>query len=297
MFVSRDPFLLPPGLRGATLALGNFDGIHPGHQAVISAAKAAGNKTILVTFEPHPRQLFRPDQPPFRLTPPGPKLRALQAQGIDGVVALRFNRALAAMSAQDFIDTILVRALGAAHVVVGEDFCFGQGRLGSLATLQADGRFRVTGVPAIATDGIIFSSTEIRNLLTAGEPEKAARLLGHPFTIEGHVRHGDKRGRTIGFPTANIGLGSYLRPKFGVYAVRVAGIGKGVANLGRRPTFNGFDDRLEVHLFDFTGDLYGKRLAVELASFIRPEQRFDGIEALKAQIALDAAEARRRLGF
>ncbi|MFD2261616.1 bifunctional riboflavin kinase/FAD synthetase [Lacibacterium aquatile] len=295
MFVSRDPFRLPTTLRGATLVLGNFDGIHPGHQAVISAAKAVGAKTIVVTFEPHPRRLFRPDTPPFRLTPPGPKLRALQAQGIDGVIALRFNRRLAAMSAEDFVNEILVRALGAGHVVVGEDFCFGQSRQGNLASLRADGRFRVTGVPAIATHGTIFSSTEIRTLLSDGRPDEAARLLGHPFTIEGHVRHGDKRGRTIGFPTANIGLGSYIRPKFGVYAVRVPGVGQGVANLGRRPTFGGFDDRLEVHLFDFSGDLYGRRLQVQLVSFLRQEQKFDGLDALKAQIALDAAEARHLL--
>lgn len=304
----------PADARGAIIAIGNFDGVHRGHQAVIGEAvrlaRAASRPGAAMTFEPHPRRYFKPDTAPFLLTRLRTKLRIIGGLGASIVYALRFNAALAALEAEEFVDAILVRGLDAAGIVIGYDFVFGKGRRGNPELLRArlaqHGR-ACTIMPPVgasatleAEEGTIYSSTGARTALVDGDPQAAAAILGRPFEIEGHVRAGDKRGRTIGFPTANIALGDYLRPRLGVYAVRVRIAGTaapvdGVANLGLRPTVGGTAPRLEVHLFDFAGDLYGKQLAVALLHFIRPEQKFAGLDALKAQIAADAEAARALL--
>jgi riboflavin kinase/FMN adenylyltransferase len=309
---------LPPASQGSVIAIGNFDGVHRGHQAVIGdavrRARANSHPSAVLTFEPHPRRFFRPDTPPFLLTRLRTKARVLAALGVDNLFVLRFNAALAAFSAEDFIDRILVEGLRASQVVVGYDFVFGKARRGNPDLLRD--RLAARGIAAMVmppvaaphaepdgdSEGLIYSSTGVRDALRAGDPRAAARLLGRPFEIEGRVRRGDARGRLLGFPTANIWLGDYLRPALGVYAVKVrvdevsapANL-TGVANLGLRPTFGGAEPRLEVHLFDFHGDLYGRRLAVELVDFLRPERKFEGIEALKAQIAADATAAKAAL--
>ncbi|ACJ00933.1 bifunctional riboflavin kinase/FAD synthetase [Rhodospirillum centenum] len=298
---------LAPELRGCAVALGNFDGVHRGHRAVIAAtqekAAALGGATVVLTFEPHPRSLFRPGDPPFRLTPFRIKARLIEALGVDALFVIHFDEAFSRRTAEEFVEHVLIQELGAAHVVAGYDFVFGHKRGGDMALLRRMGEERGFGVtevrPVADAGGTVFSSTRVRELLQAGEPQAASGILGHPFELEGRVEHGDKRGRTIGFPTANVELGEYLRPRFGVYAV-LAGIDqgggtvwhKGVANLGRRPTVGGHVERLEVHLFDFDGDLYGRHLRVQLLHFLRPELKFDGLDALKAQIAADALAAR-----
>ena len=299
---------LPPSLRGVALAIGNFDGVHRGHQAVIAeagrVARSLGVPAIVVTFEPHPRAVFRPDQPPFRLTPRRAKLELFGALGVAATVVFRFNRGFAAIAAEDFILDMLVKGLDVRHIVIGRNFHFGRGRAGTAELLTEQGAklgFGVTAVPpALDTTGEPYSSSRARELLQAGEPAAAAAILGRPFAIFGHVRHGDHRGRLLGFPTANLALGDHLRPRVGVYAVRArteAGqVLAGVANLGERPTVGGRDVRLEAHLFDFTGDLYGRRLDVALLHFIRPEQKFPDLDALKRQIAADGATARSLLG-
>lgn len=307
MFVCRDAAALPAALRGGAVAIGNFDGLHPGHLAVIDAARGAakreGAPLGVLTFEPHPRRLFRPDAPSFRLTPPRAKLALLRAAGVDFVVVQRFNRAFASQTAGAFVDRLLLGGLSLRHVAVGGDFCYGQGRGGDRATLAASGVAHGFGVhvvaPAIGPDGSPYASTRIREALAEGDVERATTLLGRPFEIAGFVRHGDQRGRLLGFPTANVALGPYFRPRFGVYAVKCRVGGRsfdGVANLGERPTVGGTQARLEVHLFDCSEDLYGLRLESGLIHFIRPERRFDGLDALKAQIALDALSARTALG-
>ncbi len=297
-------------LRGNVVALGNFDGVHRGHQAVIAAARAVADglscPLTVMSFEPHPRAFFRPEQVPFRLTPLRAKARLLEQLRVDNFYVRHFDAALAALPADAFIRSILQEELAARHVVVGYDYVFGHNRQGTGATLQqaADaGAFGFTAVaPATAADGSVYSSTSIRDHLVAGRPAVAAQLLGHPWEVEGRVEHGDHRGSQLGFPTANLHLGEYQRPAHGVYAVR-AGIDhgeqtvwlNGVANYGTRPTFNGVDDRLEVHILDSNPDLYGQHLRVALLDFIRPEMRFAGIEALKQQIAADIMQARERL--
>lgn len=294
----------PPGAAGAVLALGNFDGVHRGHRAVIGRAQSVARRLNaplgVLTFEPHPRNLFQPDAPPFRLTPFRSKARLLAGLGLDLTVALRFDPALAAKLAQDFVMDILVEGLRAAHVVVGYDFVFGHKRGGTPYVLDhmsdLEG-FGLTVVEPVAEGSDIFSSTLIRQHLAGGLPRAAAELLGHWWEIEGRVKTGFRRGRTIGFPTANLALGDYIRPALGVYAVRaqIAGDGRwldGAANLGRRPTVGGTDENLEVHLFDFAGDIYGKWLRVQLVDYIRPERKFSGLEELTAQIARDSAAAR-----
>ncbi|HWG81321.1 MAG TPA: bifunctional riboflavin kinase/FAD synthetase [Stellaceae bacterium] len=296
--------------RGAVVAIGNFDGVHLGHQAVIGEAgriaRAHGVPHAVLTFEPHPRRVFRPDDPPFRLTPFRAKSRHLEALGVDLLFTLHFDHAFAQRSAADFIESVLVRNLGVRHAVVGYDFVFGHRRGGTPPLLQARGAELGFGVsvvaPMTAQGGAVYSSTRIRELLGAGQPREAAALLGRFWEIEGRVERGEARGRTIGFPTANLMLDDYLRPAAGVYAVRV-GIDEGggtlwhdgVANLGRRPTFGGSDLRLEAHLFDFDHDLYGRHLRIALIEHLRPERKFPGIDALKAQIAADAAQARALL--
>lgn len=301
---------IPEEFQGAAIALGNFDGVHRGHAAVIGEAmRRAKEKNVpaaVMTFEPHPRSVFRPDLPPFRLTPFRIKARYLEALGLDYLYCQHFDLGFAAKTAEAFVDEVLTRGLGVSHVLVGEDYAFGHGREGNVERLRAwsaDRGFGVTAVPPVVDeDGEVLSSTRVRSALAEGRVGDVTKVLGRPFEVEGRVEHGDARGRTIGFPTANIALGDFSRPATGVYAVR-AGVDKGaetvwhdgVANYGRRPTFDKTDELLEVHLFDFSGDLYQQHLRVQLVDFIRPEQRFPGLDALKAQIALDAAEARRLL--
>ena len=301
---------LPGEVRGSAVAIGNFDGVHLGHRAVIGEAgriaRAGGRPWAVLTFEPHPKAFFRPAGEPFRLTPFRAKARRIAGLGVDHLVVLRFNAGLAQMPADRFIEDILADGLGASHVVAGYDFAFGHRRQGTCALLLKKGAelgFGVTSLRAVADkSGAVHSATRARQALCAGDPRGAAAILGRPFEIEGRVARGDARGRALGYPTANIGLGDSLRPAAGVYAVR-AGWEEdgavqwrgGVANLGRRPTFGGEDLLLEIHVFDFAGDLYGRHLRVELIDFVRPEKKFDGIEALKAQIAQDSDRARRIL--
>ena len=293
---------------GAVLALGNFDGVHLGHRAVIAAAQAEaarlGAPAGVLTFEPHPRQLFRPGDPPFRLTPFRIKARLMGEMGLDVLYALPFDRVFSERSAGSFVDDVLVGGFGVRHVVAGEDFVFGHGRGGSMELLAARGAelgFGVTATGPVMQDGAVISSSRIRRLLADGAPAAAARLLGRPWEIEGRVEHGHRRGRTIGFPTANIALGDCLRPAVGVYAVEArldapdVPTWKGVANFGRRPTVDGTSLWLEVHLFDYAGDLYGRHLRVGLREYLRGERKFDGLAALTAQIAEDAAQARTLL--
>ncbi len=300
---------IAPALKGAVYAIGNFDGVHIGHQQVIARtaaiAKELGAPTGVLMFEPHPRQYFFPDQPFFRLMSFRAKTRTLGEIGVDQIAALPFDARMATMEAEDFVRNVLVEGLGAAHIVVGYDFCFGKGRRGDGALLRRMGEelgFGVTIVEEVKKGGDTYSSTRIRELLAKGDPRGAADLLGHWWTIETHVIKGDQRGRTIGFPTANLSLEGHLEPAFGVYAVKVEiedgahkGTYDGVANVGRRPTFDKEDVLLEVHIFDFEGDIYGAHLAVSFIDFLRPEQKFDGLESLKAQIAADSGKARTLL--
>ena len=296
---------LPAAWRGGVVALGNFDGVHRGHQALLAhAGEQAGRlgvPLVVLTFEPHPRRFFVPDTGPFRLTLPPAKLRLLEGAGAQVVLAQRFDQAFAALSSDAFIDEVLLHGLGARHVVCGYDFTFGARRGGNVEKLRKQGKakgFAVGVLDPVMREGEIYSSTRIRESLRAGWVSEATALLGHAWEIEGAVELGDQRGRTIGFPTANVALGEHLRPRFGVYAVRVLVDGTwrdAVANLGRRPTFGKIQENFEVHLFDFAGDLYGKVLRVELVDFIRPEMKFAGLDQLKAQIAADGESAQRLL--
>ncbi len=296
---------LPPEARGATVALGNFDGVHRGHAHVLASAHAARPDAPLavLTFEPHPRELFRPDDPPFRLTLPDARADALALLGVSRVVEVQFDRAFSLLSAEQFVTEVLQGALGAVHLACGPDFAFGHRRGGDLAMLaqraEAHG-MGLTVVPPLADAQGVISSTRIRRALQDGYPERAAADLGRPWSIRGAVSHGDARGRTIGFPTANIALGRQLEPARGVYAVTATVDGRtvpGVANIGRRPTVaEGAVSRVEAHLFDYDGDLYGRELDVSLHAFLRAERRFAGLEELRGQIAADAAQARGLLG-
>jgi riboflavin kinase/FMN adenylyltransferase len=298
---------LPVEHRGAAIAVGNFDGVHRGHQAVINEAgriaRAEDRPWAVLTFDPHPRQVFKPDTEPFRLTPGAAKERLIADLGVDYLMVLTFDREFSRRTAAAFVKDILVEALGAHHVVSGYDFAFGKGREGNCELLLRMGRtvgFDFTAVQAVHDDaGEVYSSTRVRDCLRAGDPKAAARILGRPFEIEGIVEKGEARGRKIGFPTANVAMGAYLRPARGVYAVRAAladGPGirwhNAVANLGLRPTFAGDTVVLEVYLLDFEGDLYGKTLRVAFIEYVRAEKKFDGIEGLKAQIARDCERAR-----
>ena len=292
----------PAEWRGGAVALGNFDGVHRGHQMLLARAaeqaRTLGAPLVALTFEPHPRRFFVPDTGPFRLTLAPAKLRLLAQYGVQAVLAQRFDAAFAALSPDAFIDDVLLKGLGARHVVCGYDFTFGARRGGNVERLREQGKakgFGVTVLDPVMREGEIYSSTRIREALRAGWASEAAELLGHPWEIEGTVELGDQRGRTIGFPTANVALGEHLRPRFGVYAVRVLVDGNwrdAVANLGRRPTFGKLQENFEVHLFDFVGDLYGTTLRVALVDFIRPEMKFSGLDQLKAQIAVDGQAAK-----
>jgi riboflavin kinase / FMN adenylyltransferase len=296
---------LPPDGRGATIALGNFDGVHLGHASVIRAAHVARPDAPLavLTFEPHPREIFRPDDPPFRLTLSAERADALALLGVDLLYELPFNHEFSLMIADDFVVRVLHEGLGARHLASGQDFAFGHRRGGDTSFLASRAEalgMGLTLVPPVTDVQGPLSSTRIRRALQDGYPERATSELGRPWTIRGIVSHGDKRGRTIGFPTANVPLGRHLEPARGVYAVttRLADgeLFKGVANIGRRPTVNaGTESRLEVNLFDFGGDIYGREITVALHTYIRAEVKFSGLDALKSQIASDAAEARRIL--
>ena len=310
MRIYRHCNALPEEALGAAIAVGNFDGVHRGHQAVIGEAgriaKTAGVPWAVMTFEPHPRRVFAPKTPPFRLTPMRTKAREIAALGVDYLIVPRFDLAFSRMEADEFVRNIIVEGLRAKHVVCGYDFVFGHGRRGDSELLLRSGRTDGFGFSCVQQvrdgEGEGFSATRARGCLRNGDPSGATHVLGRPFEIEGHVIVGDKRGRTIGYPTVNLPLGGYLRPANGVYAVRV-GLADGdhtvwhggVANLGLRPTFEKEDIILEAHLFDFSRDLYGKRVRVALIDFLRPEKKFDGIAELKAQIAEDSENARRIL--
>jgi riboflavin kinase/FMN adenylyltransferase len=290
--------------------MGNFDGLHRGHAVLIGRARDlarnAGRPAAVLTFEPHPRSVFSPTTEPFRLTPFRVKERELARLGVDLLFVQHFDLAFSKKSAEEFIAEVIVGAIGASHVVVGWDCTFGNRRRGTPDTLRAAGLLHGFGVtvlePVRGEDAIIYSSTHIRELLKTGKPREAAALLGRFWEIDGRVMAGDRRGRTIGFPTANLALDDYLHPALGVYAVHVSGDGPddplagrtigGVANIGLRPTVGGLVPRLEAHLFDVDVDLYGRHLRVALVDFIRPEQKFAGLDALKTQIAADAAQAR-----
>ena len=308
--VIRHPGTAANHPRRCVLAMGNFDGLHRGHVQLIGRARdlaqGRGRPMAVLTFEPHPRSVFLPGAEPFRLTPFRVKERELARLGIDLLFIQHFDLGFAAKTAEDFIADVIVGAIGASHLVVGWDCTFGNRRRGTPDLLRVEGARRGFGVtvlePVRDEATTIYSSTHIRELLKAGRPREAASRLGRFWEIDGRVAIGDRRGRTIGFPTANLGLDDYLQPAFGVYAVRVSGDGPddplagrtadGVANLGLRPTVGGLVPRLEAHLFDTDVDLYGRHLRVALVDFIRPEQKFAGLDALKAQIAEDAAQAR-----
>ncbi|MFT8368667.1 bifunctional riboflavin kinase/FAD synthetase [Acetobacter papayae] len=297
---------IPPEAHGCAAALGNFDGVHLGHAHLVNTVYAARPDLprAVVTFEPHPRELFRPQDPPFRLTLSDERLAALEALGVRHVFQIPFDAAFAELTASQFVREVLHEALHLKHVGCGPDFAFGHRRGGTVALLGEQALalgIGCTQVPALADATGPYSSSRVRMLLQDGYPERAAAELGRAWAIRGEVQHGDKRGRLLGFPTANIPLGRHLEPARGVYAVTVRLPGGqsvfGVANIGRRPTINdGQESRLEVHLFDFEGDLYGQTLSVALHALLRGEQRFDGLDALKAQIARDAEQARHLLG-
>ena len=297
-------------LRGGAVAVGNFDGLHRGHQALIrqcrAMADAVAGPALALPFEPHPRSLFQTDAPPFRLTPFRSKARLLAKLGVDCLASLRFDLDVSQQPAENFIQDILVQGLGVKHVVVGYDFVFGHHRAGNGAMLQQFGSrhgFEVSVLEPVTHDDDVCSSTIIRVDLETGRCRRAAELLGHWWEIEGRVRGGERRGRQLGFPTANLHLrDTALRPAFGVYAIRF-GLEEngdtrwypGVANLGQRPTFDGQGITLESHLFDFDADIYGRHARVAFIEHLRPERKFDGLEAIKAQIALDSEQARQIL--
>lgn len=293
---------IDPALKGASVAMGNFDGVHRGHRAVIDAARRPGLPLGVITFEPHPRQVFAPDAPPFRLMNAESRANRLARLGVDRLYELPFTRDLAALTPEDFARQVLADGLGVAHVVVGADFCFGKARAGTAAMLGALGArlgFEVTVLPLVGASEGAISSTAIRTALAEGRPREAADMLGHYHRIDGAVQHGEKRGRQLGYPTANLQLDGLHLPKMGVYAVKVdiltgpdAGSHDGVASLGVRPMFGVNAPNLEVHLFDFRGDLYGHHLSVALVEYLRPEAKFDGLPALIAQMDADSARAR-----
>ena len=309
MRIVRDPEFITQGDRGAAAAIGNFDGVHLGHQAVLDIVRGEAHRLGaplgVMSFEPHPRQFFAPDAPPFRLMSEAAKAHRLEKLGVDILYQLNFNTALSNLTAEAFARDIIADALGLRHVVVGTDFCFGKGRAGNSSMLKDFGAnfgFSVT-IADLLTDGkTVVSSTSIRTALSEGRPEDAARMLGHWHRIDGPVEHGEKRGRELGYPTANMSIVGLHPPKHGVYAVLVEVLGgpyaghyQGAASIGVRPMFNGEFPNLETHLFDFKGDLYGSEVSVGLVSYLRPEMKFDSLEDLTDQMDADCREARTRL--
>lgn len=295
---------LPDRVKGAAVAIGAFDGVHRGHQAVIADARSAAERIdaplAVVSFDPHPRRWFQPDAAPFRLMAPAQMARALEALGVDRLYLLPFDGAMAAMSDEAFAREVLGAGLGIRHAAVGFDFTYGRGRTGSAEGLRRDGDRLGFGVTIVGRvddpDGLKLSSSAVREALKAGDMARAATILGRPFAIEGEVVHGDKRGRTIGVPTANIRMDDYMRPAYGVYATRTrlpdGRLIDGVANLGVRPMYELEQPLLEVWLFDFDEDLYGQTVENELIAFLRGELALDDLDALKLQIGADAAAAR-----
>jgi len=299
---------IPDTLKGNILALGNFDGFHLGHQAVVSRAVARAfherRPVIVATFDPHPVRFFKPDVPPFRLTTLDQREDLFAHAGADAMLVFEFGAELASMDAEEFVSKVLAGKIGTAGVINGDDFSFGKGRTGDaalLARVGAEHGIAAEAVLQVVLDGERISSGRVREALVAGDTATATRMLSRDYAIEGVVERGDARGRKLGYPTANLTLGDYQRPKYGVYAVRVTlGDGSehpGVASLGVRPTFEPARELLEAHLFDFEGDLYGQRIEVALHSYIREEKKFDGVEPLIAQMREDEAKARHLLAL
>ena len=297
---------IPADMHGAILALGNFDGFHQGHQAVVGEAvrwaKEQGRPSIIATFDPHPVRYFWPDTPPFRLTTLDQREELFAAAGADAMLVFHFNESIAGMMAKRWVEDWIHGAFRTAGLVTGEDFVFGKGRSGNAASLRELGeRFGIMtrAVPAVHDAQGPISSSRIREALQAGDCETASRLLTRPFAIRGTVQHGDKLGRAIGFPTANLDLGSYLRPLFGIYAVTGrlpdGRLLRGAANIGVRPTFDPPKELLEPHFFDFAEDLYGQEIEVAFHHFLRPEAKFENLDALTAQMQRDCDEARKLL--
>lgn len=309
MRIIRDTLFIDPNDRGAAAAIGNFDGVHIGHQSVIDltrkAAKATGAPLGVMTFEPHPRAYFSRDPNPFRLMNAEARANRLAKLGVEKLYEVPFNAALASLTPRAFAQNVITDRLGLKHVVVGADFCFGQGRAGTVEDLQAFGvemGFGVTVAPILTVESANVSSTAIRQALTDGQPRDAAAMLGHWHRIEGEIVRGDQRGRELGFPTANMFITGLHRPKFGVYAVKVdvldgphAGTYDAAASIGIRPMFDGDTPNCESYLFDFKGDLYGARLSVALVEYLRPELKFNRLDALITQMGADCETARKIL--
>ncbi len=304
MRIIRDYQFVEEQDRGASVAIGNFDGVHRGHQSVIDLARAAAPAAPLgvMTFEPHPRAFFAPDAPPFRLMSPEARASRLEKLGVERLYQLNFNAALSGLPPEDFARKVISEGLGLAHVVVGADFCFGKGRSGTAEDLQRFGAemgFGVTIAPLMEHSDDTVSSTAIRTALSQGRPRDAAAMLSHWHRIEGEVIGGEQRGRDLGFPTANMSIDGLHPPAFGVYAVLVdvldgphQGSYQGAASVGVRPMFDGSHPNIETFLFDFTGNLYGATLSVALVDYLRPEMKFEGLEALIAQMNVDCDRAR-----
>lgn len=304
MRIVRDYQFVEDQDRGATVAIGNFDGVHLGHQSVIELARKAAPDAPLgvMTFEPHPREYFAPDSPPFRLMRADARAHRLEKLGVARLYELNFNTALSSLTPEEFARDVIAKGLGLRHVVVGADFCFGKARAGNAEDLKRFGAqygFGVTIAPLMEYSEHAVSSTAIRNALSEGRPADAKEMLGHWHRIEGVVIGGEQRGRELGFPTANMSIDGLHQPRFGVYAVLVdvldgphKGSYHGAASIGVRPMFGGVVPNIETYLFDFSGDLYGATLSVGLVEFLRPELKFDGLDALIAQMDADCARAR-----
>lgn len=306
MRIVRDYQFADTADRGASAAIGNFDGVHLGHQAVIDRARAEADRIGaplgILTFEPHPREYFAPDAPPFRLMNAEAKAHRLEALGVERLYELSFNAALSALTPEAFAREVICDGLGLAHVVIGRDFCFGKGRTGTAFDLERFGAemgFGVTAMDLVETAGVEVSSTNIRQALTEGRPRDAAQMLGHLHRIEGPVERGDQRGRLLGYPTTNMSIAGLHPPRYGVYAVEVrvldgphAGDYGGVASIGVRPMFGENAPNLETFVFDFSGDLYGAHLSIALVDFLRPELKFDTVDELVRQMDDDSAQAR-----
>lgn len=299
---------IPENLRGSIVALGNFDGFHLGHQAVVGRAVARAfherRPVVVATFDPHPVRFFKPDLPPFRLTTLDQRERLFAHAGADAMLVFEFGRALASMDAEEFIAEVMAKRVGAAGVVTGDDFTFGKGRTGDAELLKSLGEKHgviAETVAQVLIDGVRVSSGRIREALIAGDSGTATKLLSRDYAIEGVVQNGDARGRELGYPTANLVLGDYQRPKYGIYAVRATlddgSEHPGVANLGVRPTFDPPQELLETHLLDFSGDLYGRQMEVALHAFIRAELKFESVDALVEEMRKDEAAARRLLAL
>ena len=299
---------IPDNLKGSIVALGNFDGFHLGHQAVVGRAIQRGfherRPVIVATVDPHPVRFFRPDAPPFRLTTLDQRQALFAHAGADAMLVFEFDKALCVTSAEDFVSDVLASQIGAAGVVTGDDFTFGRGRKGNVETLRALGErngILAEAVAPVTLGETRISSGRIREALEAGDTATATRLMSRDFAIEGVVQDGDKRGRELGYPTANLALSDYQRPRYGIYAVRATladgSEHPGVASIGVRPTFSPPSELLETHLFDYAGDLYGQRIEVALHAFIRDEKKFDDVDALVAHMREDEARARHLLAL